>query len=398
MRSRDLSQVVLAEDWQNGGFGLYLHWPFCEAKCPYCDFNSHVTRTIDQSRWRAAYVREIERYAAELPGRVVNSVFFGGGTPSLMEPETVAEILQAVYRAWPVANDLEVTLEANPGSVDSGRFRAYAGAGVSRVSLGVQALNDHDLGRLGRVHSVAEAIQALDIAKKNFNNVSFDLIYARQDQDLESWRQELTRALKMAVDHLSLYQLTIEGGTAFGDRYAAGKLCGLPEDDLAADMYHITQEICDYAGLPAYEVSNHARSGSESRHNLIYWRYGDYVGIGPGAHGRITCAGQRHATETWLQPDRWLREAESGETETRRAALSGPSQAGEYLLMGLRVAEGIDTRRFTALNGAPLDHRTLEYLREIGMVAMEGTRLRATRSGRAVLNAVITELLPASQA
>lgn len=397
MRSRDLSQVVLAEDWQNGGFGLYLHWPFCEAKCPYCDFNSHVTRTIDQSRWRAAYVREVERYAAELPGRVVNSVFFGGGTPSLMEPETVAEILQAAYRAWPVANDLEVTLEANPGSVDSGRFRAYADAGVSRVSLGVQALNDHDLGRLGRVHSVAEAVQAFDIAKENFNRVSFDLIYARQDQDLESWRQELTRALKMAVDHLSLYQLTIEGGTAFGDRYAAGKLRGLPEDDLAADMYHITQEICDNAGLPAYEVSNHARSGSESRHNLTYWRYGDYVGIGPGAHGRITCAGQRHATETWLQPDRWLREAEGGETETRRTALSGPSQAGEYLLMGLRVTEGIDTRRFTALNGTSLDQRTLEHLHEIGMVETEGTWLRATRRGRAVLNAVITELLPHNQ-
>lgn len=394
MRLKDLSQVVLAEDWQNGGFGLYLHWPFCEAKCPYCDFNSHVTRTIDQSRWRAAYLREIERYASELPGRVVNSVFFGGGTPSLMEPETVAEILQAVYRAWPVANDLEVTLEANPGSVEAGRFRAYADGGVSRVSLGVQALNDQDLWRLGRVHSVAEAMQAYDIAKENFNRVSFDLIYARQDQDLESWREELSRALEMAVDHLSLYQLTIEGGTAFGNRYAAGKLRGLPEDDLAADMYHITQEICDAAGLSAYEVSNHARSGSESRHNLIYWRYGDYVGIGPGAHGRITCAGQRHATETWLQPERWLREAEGGETETQRTVLSGPIQAGEYLLMGLRVTEGIDTRRFTALNGTPLDHKTLEHLCEIGMLEMEGIRLRATRRGRAVLNAVITELLP----
>jgi len=389
-----LSQAVLVEDWQNGGFGLYIHWPFCEAKCPYCDFNSHVAREIDQSRWRTAYLREIDRYTRDLPDRVLNSVFFGGGTPSLMEPETIADILDAVGRSWPVANDFEVTLEANPGSVEAGRFRAYADAGVTRVSLGVQALNDNDLRRLGRVHSVNEALQAYDIARKNFERVSFDLIYARQDQSLGSWREELDRALDMAVDHLSLYQLTVEGGTAFGDRYAAGKLKGLPTDDLAAEMYHLTQDACDAAGIPAYEVSNHAKPGSESRHNLIYWNYGDYAGIGPGAHGRITSGGQRHATETWLQPDRWLREAEEGNSETRRTALSGPAQAGEYLLMGLRVTEGVDMNRFAQLNGAPLDRGMLEHLCEIEMIEIEHGRVRTTLSGRAVLNAVITELLP----
>lgn len=394
MRFRNLLQVVLAEDWQAGGFGLYLHWPFCEAKCPYCDFNSHVAREIDQARWRAAYVREIRRYATELPGRALNSVFFGGGTPSLMEPETVTVILDEVRRAWPVANDLEVTLEANPGSVEAGRFRAYAEAGVSRVSLGVQALNDADLRRLGRIHSAVEAEQAFAIARKYFNRVSFDLIYARQDQDLASWRDELRRALDMAVDHLSLYQLTIEGGTAFGDRYAAGKLRGLPGDDLAADMYHATQEICDAAGMGAYEVSNHAKQGSESRHNLIYWRYGDYIGIGPGAHGRVTRAGQRHATETWLQPERWLREAEGGNTERSITPLSPDTQASEYLLMGLRIREGIDMDRFARLNGSPLNKDRWQHLEEIGMLERRGTRLMATRQGIAVLNAILTQLLP----
>ncbi|GAW36335.1 oxygen-independent coproporphyrinogen-III oxidase 1 [Roseovarius sp. A-2] len=384
----------MVEDWQTGGFGLYLHWPFCEAKCPYCDFNSHVAREIDHARWRAAYVQEIRRYAAALPGRVLNSVFFGGGTPSLMEPETVAVILDEARRAWPTANDLEVTLEANPSSVEAGRFRAYGEAGVSRVSLGVQALNDTDLRQLGRIHSMAEAEQAIDIARKYFSRVSFDLIYARQEQDLASWRDELKRALDMAVDHLSLYQLTIEGGTAFGDRYASGKLRGLPGDDLAADMYHATQEICNAAGMGAYEVSNHAKPGSESRHNLIYWRYGDYIGIGPGAHGRVTRAGQRYATETWLQPNLWLKEAESGQTERVVTPLSPETQAGEYLLMGLRIREGIDMNRFATLNGTPLNEDRLQHLEEIGMLERRGTRLMATRQGIAVLNAILTQLLP----
>jgi oxygen-independent coproporphyrinogen-3 oxidase len=388
------SQAVLAEDWQQGGFGLYLHWPFCEAKCPYCDFNSHVARHIDQTRWCAAYLTEIDRYAALLPGRVLNTVFFGGGTPSLMAPETVAAIIERIRHHWPMANDPEITLEANPGSVEAGRFRAFAQAGVSRISMGIQALNDADLKRLGRIHSVAEARQAFDIARENFERVSFDLIYARQDQTLDSWKTELRSALSMAVDHLSLYQLTIESGTAFGDRYAAGKLRGLPEDDIAAEMYETTQEICASAGLPAYEVSNHARAGAESRHNLIYWRYGDYIGIGPGAHGRITRNGQKYATEAHRAPGKWLESVEnSGVIETRER-LSGPDQAVEYLLMGLRITDGIDPARFERLAGKPLDPAAVDHLESIGMIEMHESCLRATRSGRAVLNAVIRDLLP----
>jgi oxygen-independent coproporphyrinogen-3 oxidase len=384
----------LTEDWQHGGFGLYLHWPFCQAKCPYCDFNSHVAREIDHRRWRDAYLSEIDRYAALLPGRVVNSVFLGGGTPSLMAPATVHDILEHVRKVWPAANDLEVTLEANPGSVEAGRFADFAAAGVARISLGVQALNDVDLGRLGRVHSVAEALQAFDIAKQSVDRVSFDLIYARQDQTLRAWREELEQAVDLAVDHMSLYQLTIENGTAFGDRYNAGKLRGLPPDDLAADMYDATQEICEAAGLEAYEVSNHARPGAESRHNMIYWRYGDYVGIGPGAHGRVTINGQRYATETWLQPDRWLQEAETGHAESVRTPLSGSEQAGEYLLMGLRVSDGIDMTRYANIAGAPPDAATVQHLTDIGMVEQRESRLAATPSGRRVLNSVISELLP----
>jgi oxygen-independent coproporphyrinogen-3 oxidase len=384
----------LAEDWQNGGFGLYLHWPFCEAKCPYCDFNSHVAREIDQARWRDAYLAEIDRYADALSGRVLGSVFFGGGTPSLMDPATVAAILERIRKRWPVANDLEVTLEANPGSVESGRFRAYASAGVSRVSLGVQALNDPDLKRLGRLHSVAEAEKALDVAAAHFERVSFDLIYARQHQTLEDWQDELRQALTLTGEHLSLYQLTIEDGTGFGMRHAAGTLKGLPENDLAADMYLITQEICDAAGMGAYEVSNHAKPGAESKHNLNYWRYGDYIGIGPGAHGRVTRAGQRYATETWLQPERWLTEAEGGQTERCSTPLSPGTQAAEYLLMGLRIREGIDMTRFTALNGSSLDEDCVRHLEEIGMLERRGTRLMATRRGIPVLNTILTEILP----
>ncbi|MEO3414690.1 radical SAM family heme chaperone HemW [Roseovarius sp. CAU 1744] len=383
----------MAEDWQQGGFGLYLHWPFCEAKCPYCDFNSHVAREIDQSAWAEAYLREIDRYADLLPGRVLHSVFFGGGTPSLMNPDVVAAIIERIRDRWPVANDLEITLEANPGSVEAGRFRGFADAGVSRVSMGVQALNDADLRRLGRIHTVAEARQAFDIAKNCFDRVSFDLIYARQDQSLDDWRAELREALDMAVDHLSLYQLTIEEGTAFGDRYAAGKLRGLPVEDLAADMYEATQELCGAAGMPAYEVSNHARPGSESRHNLIYWRYGDYIGIGPGAHGRITHGGIRYATEAYASPAKWLAEAARGVTEKRSDPLSGIEQADEYVMMGLRIWDGIDPRRYDALAGRPLSDSTIHSLQDIGMIVATDSRIRVTDRGRMVLNTVIKEFL-----
>ncbi|WP_170459471.1 radical SAM family heme chaperone HemW [Ruegeria arenilitoris] len=383
----------MADDWRNGGFGLYVHWPFCEAKCPYCDFNSHVSRNIDQKQWLDAYLSELKRSAIETPDRVLNTIFFGGGTPSLMAPETVAAVIDTARSLWRPANDMEITLEANPGSVEAGRFAAYRDAGVNRISMGIQAMNDEDLRRLGRIHSVAEARAAFDIARTCFDRVSFDLIYARQYQTLEAWRAELTEALSMTIDHLSLYQLTIEAGTAFGDRYSVGKLRGLPEDDNAADMYLATQEICEAHGMPAYEVSNHAVPGAESRHNLIYWRYGDYVGIGPGAHGRITVNGQRIATETHLAPTAWLNAATQGNGEKLRTPLTAEEQANEYLMMCLRLTEGLDMDRFNCLSGHPLPQRKLGYLQDIGMIAQAGPRVSATADGRAVLNAVIRELL-----
>ncbi|WP_210093128.1 radical SAM family heme chaperone HemW [Ruegeria sp. HKCCSP346] len=383
----------MADDWRNGGFGLYVHWPFCEAKCPYCDFNSHVSKNIDQKQWLSAYLSELKRSAAETPDRVLNTIFFGGGTPSLMAPETVAAVIDTARALWRPANDMEITLEANPGSVEAGRFAAYRDAGVNRVSMGIQAMNDEDLRRLGRIHTAAEARAAFDIARNCFNRVSFDLIYARQHQTLDAWQEELTQALSMAIDHLSLYQLTIEDGTAFGDRYAVGKLRGLPEDDSAADMYLATQEICEAHGLPAYEVSNHARPGAESQHNLIYWRYGDYVGIGPGAHGRITLNGRKYATETYLNPQRWLDAANQGNGEKNRSALPLEDQANEYLMMGMRISEGLDMDRWQALSGRSLPSEAIDHLTDINMVRRSNGRLIATSDGRAVLNAVIRELL-----
>jgi oxygen-independent coproporphyrinogen-3 oxidase len=386
-------QAVLVEDWQNGGFGLYIHWPFCQAKCPYCDFNSHVSAKIDQTRWLRAYLAEIERVGKETQNRILQSVFFGGGTPSLMDPEIVATIIDKIRATWPTANDVEITLEANPGSVEAGRFADYRQGGVNRISMGIQSLNDRDLKRLGRIHSVAEAKAAFDIARKTFDRVSFDLIYARQDQTLDAWTSELKEALSMAIDHLSLYQLTIETGTAFGDRYQRGKLGGLPEDDLAADMYQATGEICADAGLFGYEVSNYARPGSESRHNLIYWHYGDYAGIGPGAHGRLTLDGQRHAIECWRQPEKWLAAVSAGTAEKPRRIIAPEDQADEMMMMGLRLAEGVDLSRWENLSGRPLNSTTLNHLQDIGMVRLENDRLIATRDGRMVLNTLLAEIL-----
>ncbi|WP_422048522.1 radical SAM family heme chaperone HemW [Shimia sp.] len=383
----------MAEDWQNGGFGLYIHWPFCQAKCPYCDFNSHVSREIDQNRWRHAYLSELDRVAAQAPGRVLNTVFFGGGTPSLMDPDIVAAILERVRKLWPTSNDMEITLEANPGSVEAGRFAAYRAGGVNRISMGIQALNDRDLQRLGRIHTVSEAKKAFEIARKTFDRVSFDLIYARQDQSLSDWQAELKEALSMAIDHLSLYQLTIEQGTAFGDRYNRGKLRGLPEDDLAADMYETTQEICAEAGMLPYEVSNYAAIGSESRHNQIYWRYGDYAGIGPGAHARLTLNGKRHAIETWKNPNKWLETAEDGNGESLDEVISRDGQAAEFLLMGLRLSEGIDLARYEALSGHALEGPRVDHMVEIGMIEKTARHLRVLPQGRMVLNSVLSELL-----
>lgn len=381
------------DDWRHGGFGLYLHWPFCQSKCPYCDFNSHVAASIDQSRWKLAYLAEIDRLGAETPDRILNSVFFGGGTPSLMEPDLVAAIIERIRATWPMSNDPEITLEANPGSIEAGRFRGFRDGGVNRISMGMQAMNDADLRRLGRLHTAAEARQAFDIARNCFDRVSFDLIYARQDQTLADWKAELRQAIDLAVDHLSLYQLTIEDGTAFGDRRAKGGLLGLPDDDLSADMYALTQEVCDAAGMPAYEVSNHARPGSESRHNLIYWRGGDYVGIGPGAHGRMTLDGTRWATEAPKAPGAWLALVEAGKAgELPRTALSAMDRAEEYLLMSLRLAEGMEISRYEAMANRPLDRTRLADLDALGLARVVEDRVQVTAAGRMVLNAIIRDL------
>lgn len=383
----------MAEDWRNGGFGLYIHWPFCEAKCPYCDFNSHVSKFIDQKQWLNSYLAELDRTASLTPNRVLNSVFFGGGTPSLMAPETVSAILDKVAALWPQANDLEVTLEANPSSVEAGRFRGFHQAGVNRISMGIQALNDNDLKRLGRIHSVQEAFDAFDIARTEFERVSFDLIYARQDQTLEHWSKELRQALSMAIDHLSLYQLTIEQGTAFGDRYNRGGLRGLPSDDTAADMYLATQDICAEFDMPAYEVSNHAKIGSESRHNLIYWRYGDYVGIGPGAHGRVTMGGQKFATENHLQPKAWLDAVANGSGESLCDPITASDQGAEYLLMGMRINAGVSLSRYVEITGQALSESVLSELIDLGMIDVLGDQLKTTVTGRPVLNAILDRLL-----
>ncbi|WP_068239310.1 radical SAM family heme chaperone HemW [Tritonibacter horizontis] len=381
------------DDWRNGGFGLYIHWPFCQAKCPYCDFNSHVVSKIDQSVWVEAYQKELHRMGALVPGRVLNSIFFGGGTPSLMHPDTVAAVIETAKEIWPFANDIEISLEANPGSVEAGRFNGYRDAGVNRISMGIQALNDEDLRRLGRIHTVAEATKAFDVARSCFDRVSFDLIYARQGQSLQSWERELSEALNMAIDHLSLYQLTIEDGTAFGDRYARGKLRELPTDDNAADMYIATQDICAAHGLPGYEISNHARPGAESRHNKIYWRYGDYVGVGPGAHGRLTLKNQRYATESPRAPGAWLKAVENNQGTFPFEVLTPEDQVVEHMMMGMRLYEGLDIERHQILSGRPLSSVKLNELSDLEMVVVENNRLRATIKGRAVLNAVLRELL-----
>lgn len=381
---------ALHEDWRQNGFGLYVHWPFCAAKCPYCDFNSHVARTIDHNQWLNSYRDEINRVSALTGPRVLNSIFFGGGTPSLMQPETVAAVIDAARDGWQFANDIEITLEANPGSVEAGRFAAYRDAGVNRVSMGIQALNDRDLRALGRIHSVDEARAAFDIARHCFDRVSFDLIYARQGQTLADWKAELTEALAMSIDHLSLYQLTIEDGTAFGDRYRAGKLRDLPTEDTSADMYDLTQEVCEAAGMPRYEVSNHARPGSESRHNLIYWRYGDYAGVGPGAHGRLTLNGKRYATESLSNPNMWLKTPDTRELVSQ---LTEEEQAEEMLLMGLRIAEGIPADRFSQICGKPLSASGLAQLEDLGLIRQSDYRIRVTDKGFPLLNQVIAKLL-----
>ncbi|MCL3881635.1 radical SAM family heme chaperone HemW [Marivita sp. GX14005] len=391
MPLQSLSRAALPELWQSRGFGLYVHWPFCAAKCPYCDFNSHVRASIDQSAWADALAAEIRRCGAQTGPRVLSSIFFGGGTPSLMEPETVEAVLSAARSVWSFANDIEITLEANPTSVEARRFDGYASAGVNRISLGVQALNDPDLRRLGRLHSVEDAEHAFTVARQYFDRVSFDLIYARQDQTLDDWRDELTRALDMAVDHLSLYQLSIEEGTAFWDRAQKGGLKGLPSDDLGADLYELTQELCREAGLIGYEVSNHARPGAEAKHNLLYWRGGDYAGIGPGAHGRLTLNGKRYATEAWKQPETWLARAGSGDAIKTANLLSCQDIAEERLIMGLRLSEGIYLDDITEI----LDRDRAEALIADGYLWQGAGKIGTSARGRPLLNHLITQLVQA---
>jgi putative oxygen-independent coproporphyrinogen III oxidase len=375
------------------GFGVYVHWPFCASKCPYCDFNSHVRhQPVDQERFLAAFRREIAHIAARIPGRTVTSIFFGGGTPSLMNPETVGAILNAIGGAWSMDPNAEVTLEANPTSVEAERFCGYRAAGINRVSLGVQALNDADLKRLGRMHSVDEALAAVKIAASIFERYSFDLIYARPDQTPQAWGAELGRAISHAVEHLSLYQLTIEPGTWFQRLYDAGKI-KVPDEETGRALYDITQEVCAKHGLPAYEISNHARPGAESQHNLLYWRYGEYAGIGPGAHGRLVTGNARLATATEKHPETWLELVErEGHGIIDEEVLTSQAEGDEFLLMGLRLKEGIDARRFEAFTGKPLNERRVRILEEEGLIRIDGTRIAVTPKGAPVLNAVIAEL------
>ena len=380
----------------NDPLALYVHWPFCVSKCPYCDFNSHVRAGVDQQAWRDALLADLAHEARALPGRRLGSIFFGGGTPSLMPPETVATIIAAATRAWEPVGDLEITLEANPSSVEAARFGDLAAAGVNRVSLGLQALDDAALRFLGRAHDVKEGLAALEVAQARFARVSFDLIYARPDQPLAAWEAELARALSFGTEHLSLYQLTIEPGTRFATEAAAGRLT-IPDGDAAADLFEATRAMTAAAGLPAYEVSNHARPGAESRHNLVYWRYTDYAGIGPGAHGRR--AGL--ATARHRKPENWLaavaRNAHGIQSED---ALPPAARASEALLMGLRLREGVDLARIARLTGLPpaalVDDRAIAALP--GLLARDGDRLRVTDAGMLLLDAILPRIVRADEA
>lgn len=379
---------------KRGAFGVYVHWPFCLSKCPYCDFNSHVRhQAIDEERFVKAFAQEIATTAERASGRVATSIFLGGGTPSLMHPRTVGAILEAIGRHWQIADDAEVTLEANPTSVEATRFRGYRAAGVNRVSLGVQALDDASLKALGRLHTADEALAAVAIARKEFARYSFDLIYARPEQTTDAWSAELKRAIAEAAEHLSLYQLTIEADTPFAGLYAAGKLKP-PDEAQARALYDVTQETCAAHGLPAYEISNHARPGAECRHNLVYWRGDEYAGIGPGAHGRLDIDGKRHATATERRPEAWLLRVESsGHGVVTDDTLNSEERGDEYLLMGLRLREGIDPDRYKMLAGRSLDTQRIKNLRDEGAIAIDADgRLRVTQEGFPVLDAVVADL------
>ena len=375
-------------------FGVYVHWPFCAAKCPYCDFNSHVRTAIDEAGWIDGILKELDWVAVHQTQRpVVETVFFGGGTPSLMSGASVGRILQKIAALWPLANDPEITLEANPASADAGRFADYRAAGVNRVSLGVQALNDADLKKLGRLHDVAEARNALKMAMNTFDRVSLDLIYARPDQTDAQWRAELKEALGFGTEHLSLYQLTIEPETPYALLHKNGSL-QIPDDDLAAGLYETTQELTEAAGRPAYEISNHAVPGAESRHNLIYWRYGDYAGVGPGAHGRVSLGGRRTATAAIKLPERWIDTvSKTGHGFAEQVAVHDGDAAREHLLMNLRLREGLDLAAYELRWNTRPSAERIAALVEQNFLNLTDDVLTATPAGRLLLNRVIEELL-----
>ena len=383
----------MIEQVGDDSLALYIHWPFCVSKCPYCDFNSHVRESVDQAAWRTALLKDLSHEATQLPGRRLTSIFFGGGTPSLMPPETVAALIDAATTHWPSAPDIEITLEANPSSVEAARFRDIAAAGVNRVSLGLQALDNETLGYLGRAHDVGEGLAALDTAQKAFARVSFDLIYARPGQTPEAWAAELDRALSFGTEHLSLYQLTIEPGTQFAAKLAKGELATL-DPDLAADLFEQTRARTAEAGIPAYEISNHARPGAQSRHNLTYWRYGTYAGVGPGAHGRRNGM----ATVRRKKPENWLSRVDAnGHGIEQEDLLPATARAQEALLMGLRLDEGIDLARIAAMSGiavdALVDGGAVRRLAQQGLITRDADRLRVTEAGMLLLDAILAEVV-----
>jgi len=381
------------------GFGLYIHWPFCRAKCPYCDFNSHVRDDVNEKRFREALLSELDHFAALTPHRMLTSIFFGGGTPSLMSEETVGSLIAGAAKHWRFAPDIEITLEANPNSAEAERFEGYRNAGVNRLSIGVQALDDRALAFLGRLHGADEALCTIEIAAKIFPRFSFDLIYARPDQSLGAWRAELSQALALGSDHLSLYQLTLEEGTSFYTRAARGEFA-IPDQDRAAAFYELSQEMTEAAGMPSYEISNHAKPGQESRHNLVYWRYQDYAGIGPGAHGRLTAAsGAKTAFRQERAPETWLAAVtRDGHAICETAVLSPSERVAEMLMMGLRLREGVPEQAFRGETGSSfaeaLDRRGFEDLIGGEFLEHDGAALRATASGRLALNSVLAKLLP----
>lgn len=380
-------------DWKNSGFGIYLHWPYCESKCPYCDFNSYVEKNVNWYEWELSFLSQLGFYYQETGDRRVNSIFFGGGTPSLMNPKLVSNIINHISNLWGFEDTVEITLEANPSSVESSRFAEFKAAGVNRVSIGVQALNNIDLKKLGRLHSVQDALNAIEIGKDTFDRVSFDLIYARQDQKLQDWELELKKALTLEPDHLSLYQLTIEPNTTFGSLKEKGKLSGLPDENLGGDLYHLTNNLCYKFGLNPYEVSNYSRKNHESIHNKIYWNYGDYLGVGPGAHGRITTQKGRFATQNYYSPIKWQKNALNNAGESIRTLINGKDQADEMAMMGLRLNSGFSKERYFRLSGKKLNEKTLTFLISDNLITVENNFIKATAQGRVVLNSLILNIL-----